>query len=239
MEKVIVFDLGGTLMEYEGMPLSWIPYYEKGIFQVNNHWNLGLSDSEIQMAVQVLKEYNPRFRPREVEYSPEKIFAEVVKSWRPQISQKVSIEQVIEEFFQGLNLVPQIYSDTLPVLHSLREQGYKLACLTNLPSAMPDKLFQKGIMSLIETLDFYMSSELCGYRKPNRAGLDRIAEVFQVSVETLLFVGDEPLDAQTARNAGCGFILMDRGKNHFQWGQTASIETLSELSSIGGRGETP
>ncbi len=24
MKKVIVFDLGGTLMEYMGMPLSWV-----------------------------------------------------------------------------------------------------------------------------------------------------------------------------------------------------------------------
>lgn len=28
--KVIVFDLGGTLMEYEGMPLNWSNYYEQG-----------------------------------------------------------------------------------------------------------------------------------------------------------------------------------------------------------------
>lgn len=28
--KIIVFDLGGTLMEYRGMPLNWSDYYEKG-----------------------------------------------------------------------------------------------------------------------------------------------------------------------------------------------------------------
>ena len=28
MENVIVFDLGGTLMRYEGMPHSWISYYQ-------------------------------------------------------------------------------------------------------------------------------------------------------------------------------------------------------------------
>lgn len=31
MMRVIVFDLGGTLMEYEGMPHSWVDYYEQGI----------------------------------------------------------------------------------------------------------------------------------------------------------------------------------------------------------------
>lgn len=28
--KVIVFDIGGTLMEYRNMPLSWLDYYKKG-----------------------------------------------------------------------------------------------------------------------------------------------------------------------------------------------------------------
>lgn len=26
--KAIVFDIGGTLMEYKGMPLSWLDYYK-------------------------------------------------------------------------------------------------------------------------------------------------------------------------------------------------------------------
>lgn len=229
MEKVIVFDLGGTLMEYEGMPLSWIPYYETGLIEVNRSLNLGLSEEEIQGSLQVLKEYNPRFRPREVEYTSEQIFGDAMAQW----SRQAPVEQVVEKFFRGLKLVPRIYKDTLPGLYSLREKGYKLACLTNLPSAMPDSLFRRGILELVDALDLYMSSELCGYRKPNRAGLDQIAENFQVSVETLLFVGDERIDAETAHNAGCPFILMDRDKNHFQWGQVASVETLEELVSQG------
>ena len=28
--KVIVFDLGGTLMQYVGMPHSWVEFYKKG-----------------------------------------------------------------------------------------------------------------------------------------------------------------------------------------------------------------
>lgn len=28
--KVIVFDLGGTLMQYVGMPHSWVEFYQQG-----------------------------------------------------------------------------------------------------------------------------------------------------------------------------------------------------------------
>lgn len=38
MTKVFVFDLGGTLMEYKGMPASWIDYYEQGFKELNEYW---------------------------------------------------------------------------------------------------------------------------------------------------------------------------------------------------------
>lgn len=235
MKKVIVFDLGGTLMEYEGMPLSWIPYYETGFSQVNHRLNLDLSGEEIQKSVEILKEYNPRFHPREVEIPPEEIFIHAIKHWH----QAVTVKQVIEVFFQGLSLVPRIYEDTLTGLKQLRKMGYKTACFTNLPSGMPDEIFQKGIPELIDSLDLYMSSALCGYRKPNRAGLDKIAEKFQVPTNKLLFVGDESIDAEAAYNAGCPFVFMNRGKKPIQRQETASVETMGELISQGLGREIP
>ena len=35
MSKPIVFDLGGTLMEYIGMPLNWNNYYAYGFEKAN------------------------------------------------------------------------------------------------------------------------------------------------------------------------------------------------------------
>ena len=119
MNNVMVFDLGGTLMEYEGMPLSWIPYYEAGMAAVNQNLSLGLSQEELEDAVRVLKEYNPRFRPREVEYPPKQIFSDATAGW----SRKADLQQVVEEFFRGIKLIPRIYEDTLPGLHSLRKRG--------------------------------------------------------------------------------------------------------------------
>lgn len=229
MNNVVVFDLGGTLMEYEGMPLSWIPYYEAGMAAVNQNLGLELSQEELEDAVRVLKEYNPRFRPREVEYPPEQIFSDATARW----SRKAELKQVVEEFFRGIKLVPRIYEDTLPGLRCLREEGYNLACLTNLPSAMPDSLFRRGISQLVDALDLYVSSETCGFRKPNGAGLAKIADYFQVSVGSLLFVGDEEIDAQTARNAGCSFIWMDRQNPGGPGEKENSVSAVEELFSRG------
>ena len=52
MQKVIVFDLGGTLMEYKGMPLNWCDYYYKGFGKVKDTHGLELSEIELQEAVE-------------------------------------------------------------------------------------------------------------------------------------------------------------------------------------------
>ena len=202
MEKVIVFDLGGTLMEFEGMPLSWLPYYPQGFAAVDQALSLGLSQEEIDGSVQILKEYNPRYTPREEEISPEKIFGDAIQHWK----KAVSVEQVISAFFSGLCLVPRIYEDTLPGLSQLRGKGYNLACLTNLPSGMPDTVFREGLDGLTEQLDYYLSSGLCGFRKPNEAGMRQIAQRFQVPMEDLLFVGDEPLDEERPNGQDAGLF---------------------------------
>ena len=72
--KVIVFDLGGTLMEYSGMPLNWSEYYFKGFKTVSENHNLFLSDNEIQISSEILKAFNPRHTGRENEIAPEVLF---------------------------------------------------------------------------------------------------------------------------------------------------------------------
>ena len=227
MEKVIVFDLGGTLMEYEGMPLSWLAYYPKGLAAVDTAFALELTEEKIARSVEVLKGYNPRYFPRKEEIPPEKIFGDAIRHWR----KKPPVDQVIAQFFQGMELSPRIYEDTMPALSLLKGAGYKIACLTNLPSGMSDALFREGMQDLTEKLDYYLSSELCGFRKPHPAGLDRIAQEFDVPVEGLLFAGDERLDMETAENAGCPFVRIARAKGAASWKGERLFAGVGELAS--------
>ena len=57
MTKAVVFDLGGTLMEYKGMPLNWDEYYYSGFQNVNKLNELSLSEEEILDATKILKDY--------------------------------------------------------------------------------------------------------------------------------------------------------------------------------------
>ena len=94
---------------------------------------------------------------------------------------------------------------------------------------MPDRLFRADIPELLEWLDLYVSSESCGWRKPNLAGLRLIARHFGAKPSRLIFVGDEKLDIATAKNAGCRAIQICREPETEDFGADAAISGLDEL----------
>lgn len=204
MQKVIVFDLGGTLMEYKGMPLNWCDYYYKGFGKVKDTYGLELSEIELQEAVEILKSYNPRISGRKLEIAPEIIFSECIANWK----NKPNVENVIDAFFNGLSLSAEVFDFSVALLHKCKSYGCKIACLTDLPNGMPDSMFKKAIAEIIDLFDLYVSSQSCGVRKPNKEGLLLIARTFDVDVSELLFIGDEEKDYKTALNAGCNFVFI-------------------------------
>ena len=225
--KVIVFDLGGTLMEYTGMPSAWVEYYRQGFEAINQKFNLNASESDIAKSVEMLKDFNPRVHYREKEYSPESIFSKVLEHWE----NHVSTEKCADTFFEGLHLKATIYPDSIPALEKLKSIGCRIAALTDLPTAMPDKFFKKDISALLEYFDLYVSSQNCGFRKPNCAGLQKIAAYFHVPITDLVFVGDEDKDRKTAVNAGCGFVRINR--NEIIRGGICSLNELVTLLKSG------
>lgn len=120
--KLFVFDLGGTLMEYKGMHLSWTGYYKSGFEYVNKQLRLGLSEKQIAEAIQIFTDYNPAVNPREKEINPEIIFKDIIKDW----GTIIPVSKIIEVFFESLKLEPVIYEDSIPALKSLKESGLKL-----------------------------------------------------------------------------------------------------------------
>lgn len=204
--KIVVFDLGGTLMQYVGMPHSWVDFYEQGLEAIIKKYGCNVSEEEIEQTLQILKDFNPRVNYREVEYKAEQIFAKALEHW----NLEVPFAECMEVFWSGLNLTAEIYPETVEVLQALKEEGYAIATLTDLPSAMPDEVFRKDMEELLGYFDLYISSEIAGYRKPNMKGLQMIAEHFGVPVTELTFVGDEEKDRQAAKNADCRFVHIKR-----------------------------
>lgn len=221
--KVVVFDLGGTLMQYAGMPDSWVDYYYQGFESIIRKYKCSISEEAVEKSLQMLKEFNPRMHYREIEYSAVFIFTKILGHWHIDIP----VQSCIDTFWEGLKLEAEIYSDTLDILQKLKENGYVIATLTDLPSAMPDELFKRDISKLLGYFDYYVSSSTAGYRKPNCKGLQMIAEKFGIPITELVFVGDEEKDRRAACNANCKFIQIQRTNQNKE-----SIGSLYELLEI-------
>lgn len=191
-------------MEYVGMPLNWSDYYIYGFEKLNDIFRLNLSENDLQESVNKLKSYNPRISKREYEIKPEVIFNDIISNW----GEKPDINKVIEIFFEGLSLKADIYGYSTELLKKCRNLGFKIACLTDLPNGMPDYIFKPAIEKILPYFDLYVSSQICGVRKPNKGGICYIADAFEIRETEILFVGDEEKDYLTALNAGCGFAYI-------------------------------
>ena len=212
MTKAVVFDLGGTLMEYKGMPLNWDEYYYSGFQNVNKLNELSLTEEEILDATKILKDYNPRNCGREYEVAPTIIFDDATSGWK----KRPTIGKIIDDFFSGMFLEARIFDYSIRIINECKEKGYFVACLTDLPNGMPDKMFRKAIVTIDSLFDLYVSSQTCGARKPNKKGLEYIADSFGIGVSEILFVGDEKKDEDSALNAGCAFEYIEEYlKNNF------------------------
>ena len=226
--KVIVFDIGGTLMEYKNMPLSWLDFYKDGFRYVCSELSLNITENDIDKSFEVLKSYNPRINPREVDVTPEVIFSEATAHWQG----KIELSDVINKFYESMNLTAYIYPETLDFLDKLKADGYKIAALTDVAIGMPDELHESYFPELLPYFDMYVSSISCGYRKPNPKGLSDIAENFGVAYYEMIMIGDEEKDIKTAKRFGCKSVLIDRRNRNADFGQDYTVTYLNELSEI-------
>ena len=94
--KAVVFDIGGTLMEYRNMPNVWIDYYKTGFEFVRDKLGLDISDIDIEKSVEVLKSYNPKVKYREEDIAPEVIFGEACGHWNCSFK----LDEVIDVFYR-------------------------------------------------------------------------------------------------------------------------------------------
>ncbi len=226
--KIIVFDIGGTLMEYKNMPNVWIEFYEKAFRHVREKLRLPLTDEQLAKSLEILRSFNPKVNYREKDYSPEYIFSHVTKGWCGDFS----AAEVISAFYESMALTPYIYPDSIPALERLHADGWTICTLTDVATGMPDELHKSYFPELMPYFDLYVSSLSCGWRKPNVGGLKVIEQRFGAEMSGFVFVGDEEKDIKTAKNAHCTSVLIDRKNRSCDFGQDYTIHTMDELFAV-------
>jgi phosphoglycolate phosphatase len=104
-----------------------------------------------------------------------------------------------------------LYPQVRETLVSLREQGVKLAVVTNKEGRYTQVVL--NVHQLTPMFDEVISGDTLPVKKPNPAGVAHCLSQFGVSADRALFVGDSSIDAATARNAGLPVWLLPYGYN--------------------------
>ena len=123
------------------------------------------------------------------------------------------IEEALERFreYYSRHLLDRTraYPGIAEVLERSRSLGVTLSVLTNKPEAM-----SRAILAGLGLLDSFievLGGDSLAVRKPDPAGVFRLAELARVSLERLLLVGDSPIDLRTARAAPVAFCGVEWG----------------------------
>ena len=105
-----------------------------------------------------------------------------------------------------------VYPGVVEGLERLRARGWKLACLTNKPTAFARPLLRKK--GLDGFFDVVFGGDAFERKKPDPLPLRKTCEALGLPPSRTLMVGDSSNDARAARAAGCPVVLVSYGYNH-------------------------
>jgi putative hydrolase of the HAD superfamily len=227
--RAVGFDLGETLIHFQGIPLSWRDEYPAALTKAGAACGVVTGENHIAAAVPVLERYNTRITPRIEEVEASVVFAEVLATW--ELTDAGYCDIAAEAFFGHFRQEMAAYDDTLPVLSDLRRRGVPVGVLTDVPYGMPDELTREYLTlpGLEPYVGHLVTSVMVGVRKPDPEGYRQLAARLGVSVNEMVYIGNERKDIEGANRAGAVSVLLDREGRHPEWGQRYRIESLYEL----------
>jgi len=106
----------------------------------------------------------------------------------------------------------QAYPGVSEGLALLRNQGLRMACVTNKPVAFAQDLLDK--LGLADAFAVVFGGDSFERKKPDPLPLLKTCEALGHAPEHTLMIGDSSNDAQAARAAGCPVVLVTYGYNH-------------------------
>jgi putative hydrolase of the HAD superfamily len=235
--KALGFDLGETLFYTSGVRLNWMEHYIPALKLSLDKLGITCSENQLQKSSQILSEYNTRINPRTKEISCDTIFKRIIEETG--LPQSIELAKFEDGFFTYFSKDRQdFYEDAVPSLLKIKESGFRMGYLTDVPYGQKRLTDRNSTMILEKLLSFssiYISSIDVGYRKPEIYGFMELANRLQCDNNEVLYIGNEEKDIVGAKNAGMVACLISREKKEICWGQDMTIHSLNDIVGILGK----
>ena len=226
MIRGVVFDLGGTLMHFDG---DWETTIARGTATMCDYFNargypLPVSFAENFCAL--LHAGHKRANETNVEYTVEQVQNDTLAQhnicWIPD----GVIPHAVKTFFDTEESLWRAYDDARATLENLRARGLKLALLSNATDhALIERMARNG--AIAEFFGPLLSSAKISFRKPDPRAFQPILNAWQIPAHEIVMVGDTVnFDILGAHRAGLrGVLIEDRSQ-----GDASHVTPLSELA---------
>lgn len=208
---VIIFDLGGTLIHFDG---AWPEVLARADLELFRHLTAaGLKLNEKQFLQTFRAQLESYYREREsefIEYTTLYVLRTLLAEWGYPDLPDATLRPALKAMYAVTQAHWLIELDTLPTLEALRSKGYRLGLISNAADdadvqALVDKT---GIRSYFERI---LTSAAKGIRKPNPKIFWDLLDQMKVERARAVMVGDTlGADILGANNAGIYSIWITR-----------------------------
>jgi 2-haloalkanoic acid dehalogenase type II len=192
----VIFDLHSTLAD-QGDPAAWLAHAEE---------LAGVTAPDPELLVSSLNKIVEHARLEDPEHQRDlspgahrEIFTRLLADFTE--------EPLTTALYDTITTGWELYSDSLPVLRALREQGIKVAILSNIAVDLDALLAQLGLTGEVDAV---IASSDVGVVKPNPEAFLHALDALELDPHAVLMVGDNAIDDGSAANLGIRTLVLPR-----------------------------
>jgi 2-haloalkanoic acid dehalogenase type II len=209
MIQGVIFDLGNTLMYFEG---AWDMVMSRGAQTMVEYMNARgypLPEGFAQAYLEALKQGLAQREQDDLEYTAEQALTDTLAMHSVCYVPEGVIPFAVEKFFEPEGPHWRAYDDAQATLQTLRARGLKLALLSNATDHAAIERMARN-QDLAHFFDPLLSSAKITHRKPDPRAFQPILDTWQIPANEIVMVGDAVhFDILGAHRAGMRGILIE------------------------------
>ncbi len=206
--RALLFDLDGTLCDTDEMLIqSFFALYKK------------YRPAKIRTREELIYFSGPPIKKTLVDEFPDYSFEEIYKAFQ-ETSRELYLPYV------------KAFENEIEILKKLKEAGYLLGVVTN--KGAPLTKYSLEVAHIDGLFDVVISADDVNAPKPSPLGINKALERLAIADKSkVLYIGDNDIDYETAKNAGLDAMLVTWGPREIKRVKDAKF-AVSSYNELGG-----